>query len=91
MRIRSYRGNDLAACRSLWAEVVQRHRDIYDDQSIGGSDPGLEFDKHLHRIGQSAIWVEELENGVAGFTEWLDQSAPCAWKERLHLFGKQFM
>ena len=68
MTIRSYRTSDLADCRALWAELVQRHRDIYEDQSIGGDDPGREFDKHLEGIGEDAVWVAEVEGGLAGFT-----------------------
>lgn len=77
MRIRDYRSGDLDDCRSLWAEVVQRHRDIYDDQSIGGDDPGMEFDKHLERIGPDTIWIAEIGGEVAGFTSLIvkDQEA----------------
>jgi len=39
MQIRSYRVEDLELCRLLWAEMVQRHRDIYGDQTIGGDNP----------------------------------------------------
>jgi N-acetylglutamate synthase-like GNAT family acetyltransferase len=68
MRIRTYQEDDLDICRSLWAEMVQRHRDIYDDQTIGGDDPGLEFDKHLELVDFDSIWVAEFEGMVIGFT-----------------------
>ncbi len=29
MVIRGYRSSDLDGCRALWAEMNQRHRDIY--------------------------------------------------------------
>jgi N-acetylglutamate synthase-like GNAT family acetyltransferase len=48
--------------------MVQKHRDIYDDQSIGGDDPGLEFDKHLELVGSENIWLVEFEGNVIGFT-----------------------
>jgi N-acetylglutamate synthase-like GNAT family acetyltransferase len=45
----------------------QRHRDIYDDPTIGGANPELEFDNHLVRVGPDLIWVAESEEGVVGF------------------------
>ena len=77
MRIRNYECGDHDICRSLWAEMVQRHRDIYDDQSIGGDEPGLEFDKHLELVGPDSIWLAEVEGEVIGFTSLIikDQEA----------------
>ena len=68
MKIRHYTKNDIEICRSLWVEMVQRHRDIYDDQSIGGENPGLEFDHHLESVGPEQIWLADLENQVIGLT-----------------------
>lgn len=68
MEIRNYSAGDLEVCRSLWAEMVQQHRDIYNDQSIGGENPGLEFDKHLELIGEEKIWLAESGGEVIGFT-----------------------
>ena len=42
--IRAYEARDLGACRDLWRELTQRNRDIYDDQAIGGDDPGSYFE-----------------------------------------------
>ena len=67
MVIRGYQLSDLDGCRALWAEMTQRHRDIYDDPTIGGEDPGLEFDSHLARVGPDLIWVAESDDGVVGF------------------------
>jgi len=77
MRIRNYTTDDIDVCRSLWAEMVQKHRDIYDDPSIGGDDPGLEFDKHLELVGLDRIWLAETEGEVIGFTSLItkDQEA----------------
>ena len=77
MRIRNYQSGDLDMCRSLWAEMVQRHRDIYNDQSIGGDDPGLEFDKHQERVGSDSIWLAEIDGEVIGLTSLIikDQEA----------------
>ena len=66
MGIRSYKPMDRDRCRSIWAEMVQRHRDIYEDPTIGGENPGVEFDHHLSRVGEERIWVATLEEYVVG-------------------------
>jgi GNAT superfamily N-acetyltransferase len=66
MTIRGYQSFDLHPCRSLYAEMTQRHRDIYDDPSIGGDDPGLGFDAHLGQVGPERIWVDEMEGELTG-------------------------
>ncbi len=66
--IREHEDADLAQCRTLWAEMVQQHRDIYDDPSIGGEEPGLEFDQHLEKVGPDRIWLAEVAKEVAGLT-----------------------
>ena len=68
MEIRRYIPKDLEQCRSLWAEMVQHHREIYNDPSIGGDDPGLEFDQHLNLVGSGSIWVVETDGKVVGLT-----------------------
>jgi ribosomal protein S18 acetylase RimI-like enzyme len=67
MEIRGYRSSDLESCRALWAEMNQRHRDIYDDPTIGGENPGLEFDSHLACVGPDLVWVAESDDGAVGF------------------------
>jgi hypothetical protein len=67
MHIRNYVSTDLESCRSLWAEMVERHREIYDDYSIGGENPGLEFDNHLSSVGAERTWVAEDDQEVVGF------------------------
>jgi ribosomal protein S18 acetylase RimI-like enzyme len=64
--IRQYHTSDLDRCRALWIELTQRHRDIYNDPSIGGNTPGLYFDKHLARVGPERLWVAEHEGEVVG-------------------------
>jgi GNAT superfamily N-acetyltransferase len=66
--IRSYAPADLERCRSLWAEMTQHHRDIYNDPAIGGEDPGLEFDAHLNKVGAELVWVACIETEVVGLT-----------------------
>ena len=66
MKIRTYKPEDNEHCRSLWAEMVEQHRKIYDDPSIGGANPGAEFDNHLQQVGSERVWVVETENEVVG-------------------------
>jgi N-acetylglutamate synthase-like GNAT family acetyltransferase len=47
--------------------MTQRHRDIYDDPTIGGKNPGLEFDNHVARVGPDLIWVAEADDALVGF------------------------
>ncbi|MHC4728632.1 MAG: GNAT family N-acetyltransferase [Planctomycetota bacterium] len=67
MIVRSYKPADLERCRFLWAEMTQRHRYIYDDPSIGGDNPGLEFDAHLSRVGSERVWVATSGEEIIGF------------------------
>jgi GNAT superfamily N-acetyltransferase len=57
MSVRSYESSDLEARRALWAEMVRRHCDINEDPSVGGDNPGPEFDAHLARVGPDHVWV----------------------------------
>jgi GNAT superfamily N-acetyltransferase len=66
LAIRPYTPADLESCRALWTDLTQRHRDIYEDPSIGGESPGLYFDRHLARVGADHIWVAEGEGKVLG-------------------------
>ena len=70
--IRPYEDRDRETCRALWRELTQTHRDLYDDQSIGGDrDLGDYFDEHLERAGADHVWVAELDGVVVGFTSLL--------------------
>lgn len=64
--IRPYQPVDLETCRELWRELTQRHRDIYDDQTIGGDDPGPAFDEHLGRKDLVGVWLAERDGEVLG-------------------------
>jgi len=66
MRIRQYTPIDRDQCRFLWAEMVQRHRDLYQDHTIGGDDPGIEFDTHVNRVGPESVWVAEEGTEILG-------------------------
>ena len=66
--LREYQDDDLESCKLLWRELTQRHRDIYSDQSIGGDDPGIYFDRYLQKTNLAGLWVaeEDLVVGMAG-------------------------
>ena len=64
--IRNYVPDDLAACRALWVELTDWHRELYDNPSIGGKHPGLQFDDHLHRVGPEHLWVATIGDRVVG-------------------------
>jgi GNAT superfamily N-acetyltransferase len=68
MEIRPYRPADRNACRGLWRELTQHHRDIYEDQTIGGADPGAHFDAYLKRPRFVGAWVAEEAGTVIGLT-----------------------
>jgi GNAT superfamily N-acetyltransferase len=66
VRIRSYEGGDLEACRALWVELTQWHRDLYDSPQIGGADPGGRFDEHLERVGPEHVWLAASGTEILG-------------------------
>lgn len=75
MEIRPYRKEDHEACRELWRELTQHHRDIYDDQSIGGADPGSGFDGFLAHPRFAGAWVAEDAGRLIGLTGLLGDGA----------------
>ncbi len=68
MTVRGYRDADRDACRALWVELTQTHRDLYAAPEIGGDDPGSYFDEHLELVGPENVWVAERDGHVVGFT-----------------------
>ncbi len=66
--IRTYHPDHLEGCRSLWEELVEHHRDLYDAPTIGGDEPGLEFDDHLALVGPERVWVAVIGGAVVGLT-----------------------
>ena len=66
--VRHYQPKDLVSCRALWAELTEWHRQIYQDPSIGGDDPGRYFDEHLEQVGSEHIWVAEVDSQIVGLT-----------------------
>lgn len=66
VKIRKYRRSDYDSCRALWAELTLWHRKIYDDPTIGGSDPGAHFDLHLKEHGLKNVWVADVNGEIIG-------------------------
>lgn len=66
--IREYQDRDFEGCKMLWRQLTQHHRDIYSDQSIGGDDPGMYFERYLQKTNLAGLWVaeESLVVGMAG-------------------------
>jgi hypothetical protein len=80
VRIREYRSEDLQACRTLYAQLVEHHREIYDDPTIGGEDPGAGFDEYLALPERVLTWVAVEDGAVIGATRLLwerDESRRC--------------
>src|SRR5215469_426240 len=71
--VRDYASADYSACRMLWVELTEHHRQIYEDPSIGGDDPGSAFDDYLAAPERVASWVADLEGSVVGLTGLLDR------------------
>ncbi len=68
VEIRPYRPEDRNACRALWVELTEWHREIYSTPEIGGHDPGAQFDEHLAKVGPSNVWVAVAGDDVVGLT-----------------------
>jgi GNAT superfamily N-acetyltransferase len=66
VRIRGYDASDLEACRQLWVELTEWHRELFASPGIGGDDPGRQFDEHLSRVGAEHIWVAERDGQALG-------------------------
>jgi ribosomal protein S18 acetylase RimI-like enzyme len=70
--VRGYKDKDKEACRGLWSELTQWHRDIYDDSGIGGANPGLYFDEHLKKVGPSKLIVASIGSKVVGLVGYME-------------------
>lgn len=64
--IREYKEGDLKSCKLLWIELTQHHRDIYSDQSIGGDDPSVFFERYLQKATLAGLWMAEEDSTVVG-------------------------
>ena len=66
--IREYDPEDLDGCRRLYAQLVEHHREIYDDPSIGGDNPGAGFDDYLATPERVMTWVAVEGDRLVGMT-----------------------
>ena len=64
--IRKYQPSDREQCRSLWKELTEWHREIYQDPTIGGEHPEDHFDEHLAEVGPDRLWVAVHDSQVVG-------------------------
>ncbi len=64
--IRGYQPGDREQCRGLWRELTDWHREIYDDETIGGEHPENMFDEHLAEFGPERLWVAVRGSEVVG-------------------------
>lgn len=64
--IRNYQDDDIEQCRSLWRELTEWHREIYQDPNIGGDHPEDYFDNHLAKVGSGKLWVAVHNSRVVG-------------------------
>ncbi len=62
--IRKYQPVDREECRSLWKELTEWHREIYQDPTIGGPHPEDHFDNHLARFGPDRLRVAVHDSQV---------------------------
>jgi GNAT superfamily N-acetyltransferase len=72
VHVREYGPGDLHACRRLWAELTEHHREIYGDPTIGDDDPGSGFDAYLETLNRVTSWVAIVEGEVVGLTGLFD-------------------
>ena len=63
-----FSNTDRPACRVLWAELTERHRELFGDSTIGGADPGSHFDEYLKTVGLRGPWVADVAGAVVGLT-----------------------
>ena len=64
--IRTYRPSDLSVCRELYLQLVQWHRQLYHDPTIGEPDPCSGLMNHLREHGEENLWVAETEGVIVG-------------------------
>ena len=65
--VREYEPRDRDACTDLWVQLTQWHRDIYEDQTIGGDDLTVWFDKYMAEQKPVHVWVAEDGGRIVGF------------------------
>src|SRR6056297_1121997 len=79
MTIKQYTEKDLESGRNLWVELTQHHRDLYNDQTIGGDDPGKYFDQHLEKVGKENIFFAEMLGELVGLVGLMKGTQEGCW------------
>ena len=64
VEIRRYRSSDCDACRDLWAQLTEHHREIYGNPTIGGEDPGRGIEPYLANQNLKGPWVAEMNGEI---------------------------
>lgn len=75
VQVREFVSGDLGACRRLWAELTEHHRELYGDPTIGGDDPGSGSDDYLDIPDRVTSWVAVVDGEVVGLTGLLDRGS----------------
>ena len=98
LTIRGYSGADYDACRTLWVELTEQHRRIYEAPSIGGDDPGAGWDELLANPTLAQCWVGLVEGEIVALTGLLVDGSegeiePLVVTERLrgHAIGRRMV
>jgi len=68
VHVREFGPTDLDACRRLYAQLVEHHRQIYGDPTIGGDDPGAGFDEYMALPERVVTWVATDGDSIMGLT-----------------------
>ena len=69
--IRGYRPvDDHPACRALWVELTDAHRELYDEEPAD-TDPGAAFEEYLTKLNLAGMWVAVDTDTVLGFASLL--------------------
>jgi hypothetical protein len=63
VEIREYR-QQTPRCRALYVQLVEHHREIYADPSIGSDDPASGFDEYLTLSERVISWVAVDDGSV---------------------------
>lgn len=66
VRVRKYVPADRDACRALWRELVETHRRLYEDPTIGGDEPEAGFDRYVDEFGPGGVRVAEQDGELVG-------------------------
>jgi len=64
--VRIYKPSDLSVCCELYLQLVQWHRQIYHDPTIGEPDPCSGLMNHIREHGGRNLWVAEIEDAIVG-------------------------